>query len=87
MPSGIKYSTTTPSGSLRKSNVALGVNGNLGPTANTGFYSMPVPASGKYIINKVAASSVPLFLVKDLNGNTVYYAVIKQECETWINNQ
>jgi len=61
MPNGVKYSTTTPSGSLRRDNVALGVNGNLGPTANTGFYSMPTPASGKYIINKVAASGVPLF--------------------------
>jgi hypothetical protein len=61
MPNGVKYSTTTPSGSLRKDNVALGVNGNLGPTANTGFYSMPAPASGKYIINKVAASGLPNF--------------------------
>jgi hypothetical protein len=61
MPNGVKYSTTTPSGSLRRDNVALGVNGNLGPTANTGFYSMPTPASGKYIINKVAASGVPNF--------------------------
>jgi hypothetical protein len=61
MPNGVKYSTTTPTGALRKDNVALGVNGNLGPTANTGFYSMPAPASGKYIINKVAASGVPLF--------------------------
>jgi hypothetical protein len=31
--------------------------------------------------------NVPFFLVKDSNGNTVYYAVTKQECETWINNQ
>jgi hypothetical protein len=61
MPNGVKYSTTTPSGSLRKSNVVLGVTGDLGPTANTGFYSMPTPSSGKYIINKVAASGVPLF--------------------------
>ena len=61
MPNGVKYSTTTPSGSLRKENVALGVTGNLGPTANTGFYSMPTPASGKYIINKVAVSGVPNF--------------------------
>jgi len=61
MPNGVKYSTTTPSGSLRRDNVALGVNGNLGPTANTGFYSMPTPASGKYIINKVAVSGVPNF--------------------------
>jgi hypothetical protein len=61
MPNGVKYSTTTPSGSLRKSNVVLGVTGDLGPTANTGFYSMPTPSSGKYIINKVAASGLPVF--------------------------
>ena len=29
----------------------------------------------------------PFFLVKDLNGNTVYFAVTKQECQIWINNQ
>jgi hypothetical protein len=31
--------------------------------------------------------NVPFFIIKDSNGNTVYYAVTKQECETWINNQ
>ena len=31
--------------------------------------------------------NVPFFLVKDLNGNTVYFAVTKQECQIWINNQ
>jgi len=61
MPNGVKYSTTTPTGSLRRGNVALGVNGNLGPTANTGFYSMPTPQSGKYIINKVSPSGIPNF--------------------------
>jgi hypothetical protein len=31
--------------------------------------------------------NVPFFLVKDLNGNTVYFAVTKQECQIWISNQ
>ena len=31
--------------------------------------------------------NVPFFLVKDLNGNTVYFAVTKQECQIWIRNQ
>jgi len=31
--------------------------------------------------------NVPFFLVKNSNGDTVYYAVTKQECEDWINNQ
>jgi hypothetical protein len=74
MPNGVKYSTTTPTGALRKDNVALGVNGNLGPTANTGFYSMPTPASGKYIINKVAASGVPLFFAPQNDTELIQFA-------------
>ena len=74
MPNGIKYSTTTPSGSLRRDNVALGVTGNLGPTANTGFYSMPTPASGKYIINKVAASGVPNFFAPQNDTELIQFA-------------
>lgn len=31
--------------------------------------------------------NVPFFLVKNSNGDTVYYAVTRQECESWINNQ
>jgi hypothetical protein len=61
MPNGIKYSTTIPSGSLKRGNVALGVSGSLGPTSTTGFYSMPAPQSGKYIIIKVSSSGVPNF--------------------------
>ena len=74
MPNGVKYSTTTPSGSLRRDNVALGVNGNLGPTANTGFYSMPAPVSGKYIINKVAASGVPNFFAPQNDTELIQFA-------------
>ena len=74
MPNGVKYSTSTPSGSLRRDNVALGVNGNLGPTANTGFYSMPTPASGKYIINKVAASGVPNFFAPQNDTELIQFA-------------
>jgi hypothetical protein len=74
MPNGVKYSTTTPSGSLRRDNVALGVNGNLGPTANTGFYSMPTPVSGKYIINKVAASGVPNFFAPQNDTELIQFA-------------
>jgi len=74
MPNGVKYSTTTPSGSLRRDNVALGVTGNLGPTANTEFYSMPTPVSGKYIINKVAASGVPNFFAPQNNTELIQFA-------------
>ena len=74
MPNGVKYSTTTPSGSFRRDNVALGVTGDLGPTANTGFYSMPTPASGKYIINKVAASGVPNFFAPQNDDEWIRFA-------------
>jgi hypothetical protein len=74
MPNGVKYSTTTPTGSLRRDNVALGVTGNLGPTANTGFYSMPTPVSGKYIINKVAASGIPNFFAPQNDAELIKFA-------------
>jgi hypothetical protein len=61
MPNGVKYSPTTPSGSLKRGNVSLGVTDNLGPTSTTGFYSMPTPQNGKYIINKVSPSNIPNF--------------------------
>jgi hypothetical protein len=31
--------------------------------------------------------NVPFFLVKDSLENIVFYAVTRQECENWINNQ
>jgi len=61
MPNGVKYSTTTPTGSLRKSNVALGIIGDLGPTSTTNFYSDVPPISGKYVINKTSVSGIPNF--------------------------
>ena len=77
MPNGVKYSTTTPSGSLRRGNVALGVTSNLGPTANTGFYSMPVPQSGKYIINKVSPSGIPNFFAPANDAELIRLARIE----------
>jgi hypothetical protein len=74
MPNGVKYSTTTPTGAFSKSNVAIGVSGSLGPTANTGFYSMPTPSGGKYIINKVAASGVPLFFAPQNDTELIQFA-------------
>jgi len=31
--------------------------------------------------------NVPFFYVEDNQGNDVFYAVTRQECEEWINNQ
>jgi hypothetical protein len=75
MPNGVKYSTTTPTGALRKDNVALGVNGNLGPTGTTGFYSMVTPASGKYTINKVSVSGIPNFFTPQNDAELIRFAV------------
>ena len=74
MPNGVKYSTTTLTGALKRGNIALGVTGELGPTANTGFYSMPVPASGKYIINKVSPSSIPNFFAPQNDAELIRFA-------------
>ena len=74
MPNGVKYSTTTLTGALKRGNIALGVTGELGPTANTGFYSMPVPASGKYIINKVSPSSIPNFFAPQNDTELIQFA-------------
>ena len=74
MPNGVKYSTTTPTGALKKSNVALGVNGNLGPTGTTGFYSMVTPASGKYTISKVSVSGVPNFFTPQNDAELIRFA-------------
>ena len=61
MPNAIKYSTTTPSGSLKKGNVALGVTtaSIAGPTSTSNWYSGITPATGKYVIYKTAASGDP----------------------------
>jgi hypothetical protein len=83
MPNGVKYSTTTPSGSLRKGNVALGVTGDLGPTSITGFYSMPTPVDGNYIINKTNVSSLPNFFAPQNENELIRFA--KQEGATGAN--
>ena len=74
MPNGIKYSITTPTGALKKSNVALGVTNNLGPTGTTGFYSMVTPASGKYTINKVSVSGIPNFFTPQNDAELIRFA-------------
>lgn len=64
MPNYIKYSTTTPSGSLRKGNMAIGVNPSttFGPTSTTGFYAGINPSSGGYTI----------YQSKSLQGPSIY---------------
>ena len=40
-------------------------------------------------INTPEASigDLPFFIVKNLSGDVVFYAVTRQECENWINSQ
>jgi hypothetical protein len=60
MPNYIKYSTTTPSGSLKKGNAALGITDEVtGPTSTTGWYSGINPPTGSYTVYEVAATGDP----------------------------
>lgn len=61
MPQGIRYTTSSLSGSLRKGNTAIGITGNLGPTSTTGFYTSVPPTSGRYVVSEVFPSSNPIF--------------------------
>jgi hypothetical protein len=82
MPDGIKYSTTVQTNSLQKGNVAIGV-GSVGPTSTTNFYSAPIPASGKYIVSRVAASGVPNFFAPSDEAEMIKLA--RQEGATGAN--
>ena len=60
MPNYIQYSTSNPSGSLKKGNAALGITNEVtGPTSTTGWYSGINPQSGSYVVYEVAASGDP----------------------------
>jgi hypothetical protein len=74
MPQGTKYSTTPPTSSLKRDNVVLGIAGNLGPTATTGFYSTPIPQYGKYMIIKVSPSGIPNFFAPQNNNDLINFA-------------
>ena len=60
MPSGIKYSTTNPTGGIRKGNIGIGVSGSLGPTSTSGLYSNVLSTSSTtYVVIEVIGSGVP----------------------------
>jgi hypothetical protein len=83
MPNGIRFTTGSITGAMRKNNVALGINGDLGPTSTTGLYSMPTPEAGKYIINKVNTSSLPNFFAPQ--NDTELINLARQEGATGTN--
>ena len=60
MPNYIQYSTSIPSGSLKKGNAALGITDSVaGPTSTTGWYTGINPPTGSYTVYEVAASGDP----------------------------
>jgi hypothetical protein len=61
MPNAIKYKTGNLTGSLQKSDIALGVNTGsiVGPTSNTGWFSGITPSAGRYIIYETSAGQNP----------------------------
>ena len=71
----VKYTTTTPSGSLRKSNMAVGVDPSvaLGPTSTTGFYAGITPPAGGYTIYQNKASQGPSIYVVNNDTELVNY--------------
>jgi hypothetical protein len=71
----IKYSTTTPSGSLRKGNMAIGVDPSvtLGPTSVTGFYAGITPPSGGYTIYQNKVSQGPSIYVANNDSSLLDY--------------
>lgn len=76
MPSGIKYSTTNPTGGIRKGNVGIGVEGNLGPTSTSGLYSNVTAFSeGTYIIVELTgAGDQPRFYAPPDNTSLIRLA-------------
>lgn len=73
MPNPVKYSTTTPSGSLRKGNMAIGVDPSiaLGPTSVTGFYAGINPPSGGYTIYQNKLSQGPSIYTVNNNAQLI----------------
>jgi hypothetical protein len=60
MPNYIQYSTSIPSGSLKKGNAALGIADSVaGPTSTNGWYTGINPPTGSYTVYEVAASGDP----------------------------
>ena len=96
MPNAIKYSTTNISDTIRKSNMAIGVNSiGYGPTSSTGYYNgHQIPDNGYVIyINKSsngpsiyapANDSELINIVQRLGGSNINTAV---DALSWVNSQ
>ena len=99
MPNAIKYKTGNLTGSLQKSDIALGVvTGSIvGPTSNTGWYSGITPSAGRYIIYETSVSQNPniyypandaeLSLFNKYKGATGINTGSVADCLAWIGTQ
>lgn len=77
MPNAVRETTTTtPSGSIRKGSVSIGLNGNLGPTNTTLFVNGITPTTGKYVIYKMVgqAGVLPLIFAPQSDAELIRFA-------------
>lgn len=82
MPNAIKYKTGNLTGSIEKSNVALGTS-ILGPTSTTGWYSGLTPDSNRYVVYKTDISNTPRIFYPADNNELIRLA--RQEGATGAN--
>ena len=77
MSNSVKYSTSIPSNSLQKGDVAIGVNSvDMGPTSTTGWYNGLLP-TGNYLIYKTSTSNIPL-IISPQSDDELYRFVIEE---------
>jgi hypothetical protein len=76
MPNAVRETlSTTPSGSIRKGAVSIGLNGNLGPTGTTLFVNGITPLPGKYIIYKsIGGGFFPLIFAPQSDAELIRFA-------------
>ena len=78
MPNAVKYVTSTPLNSLRKGNVAIGVNNvDMGPTSVTGWYNGIIPPVNNITIYKTSSSNIPLTFAPQ-SDDELYRFIISQ---------
>jgi hypothetical protein len=95
MSSPVKYVTSTPSGSIRNGNVALGVNSiDYGPSSTTGWYPGVNPPDGKYVIYETNVSGIPNIFVPNNTTELIAFVVSRGGTAAneaaalqWINGQ
>jgi hypothetical protein len=76
MPNAVRETlSTTPSGSIRKGAISIGLNGNLGPTGTTLFVNGITPLPGKYIIYKsIGGGFFPLIFAPQSDAELIRFA-------------